>query len=714
MSDDRKPKQTSSHGRLGRLARAWRAGRAGVSPFHGADRDDSSSQAWRKLVRRRVLVVLTCLAVWGVGVQARLVQLQVVRHEKYRSAAESQQQSKIKIEALRGDIVDRNGRMLAYSVKAHAIYADPTLVTEPVETAAALCRALADCTAKERVELAKKLQEPRQHIYIRRSRQVSPEQVARVAALDLDGVGFQSDSGRYYPNRSLAAHVLGWVGQDNAGQGGIELVYERAIRGESGIGHAQVDNRRRRVETRIDKEPRPGANIELTIDAHLQHVAEEAVKDGVLATRARSATAVVMDPRTGEVLAMASYPTFDPNVAGRSRREDRRNRATEDVYEPGSTFKLVTASAALQEGIVTPHELIDTNPGFIKFPGRKPIDEVNGRNYGVLTFEDSLVKSSNVAAIRVGLRTGIDIMADYVRRFGFGQKLSNEFPGQSSGIFNPDALNDSGLASVSMGYQVAVTPLQMATAVGAVANGGLLMEPRLVRAVVRDGVRQEVPPRVIRRVIEESTARTLTGMMKNVVSRGTAKAAVIEGYPAAGKTGTSTRLAEGGGYSRSDYNASFVGFVPADKPAITVLVVVDSPRTSIYGGAVAAPIFRQIAEGALLHLGIAPEGDGRTPMTVRAGSGDSIRTQRVSVSPQPPSLVRTGGFGPVPTPMPDLRGLSLREALRVLGSAGLSAHTSGAGFVDDQWPAAGTPIDPGAVSRLSLRRDPALREGDMP
>jgi cell division protein FtsI (penicillin-binding protein 3) len=702
MSDDRKPKQTSSKGRLGRMAR--------MNPFHGSDREESPQQAWRRGVRRRTFVVLACMVLWITGVQARLVHLQVVQKDKYRAAAQRQQQSRLNIEALRGDIVDRNGRMLAYSVKAQNIYADPTLITEPIETAAAICRALGDCTARERNELSKKLQEPREHVYIRRSRQVSPEQVSRVAALDLDGVGFERDTVRYYPNGSLGAHVLGWVSQDNDGQAGIELVYERTIRGESGVGHSQVDNLRRRVETRIAREPVPGANIELTIDARLQYIAEQAVKDAVASSRARAATAVVMDPYTGEVLAMASYPTFDPNMLNRSRPEDRRNRATQDVYEPGSTFKLVTASAALQEGIVTPHELIDTNPGFIKFPGRKPIDEVNGRNYGVLTFEDSLVKSSNVAAIRVGLRTGVDIMTGYVHRFGFGQSVSSDFPGQSRGIWRPDALNDSGLASVSMGYQIAVTPLQMAAAVGAVANGGLLMEPRVVRAVVRNGVREVVQPRVIRRVIEERTAEALTGIMKNVVSRGTAKAAVIDGYPAAGKTGTATRLAENGGYSRSDYNASFVGFIPADNPAFTVLVVVDSPRTSIYGGAVAAPVFRQIAEGALLHRGVAPEGDGQTPMTVRVGGADTARAQRVRVTTQQASIVRAGG----PMVMPDLRGLSAREALRILGPAGQSADISGTGFVDAQWPVAGTPIDPGARTALTLRRDPALREGDMP
>lgn len=707
MSDERKPKQSSSTGRLGRMARMLHGGRARAN---ATDRDESPQLAWRAVVRRRAFVLLTCLTLWVAGVQARLVHLQVVENDKFRAAAAKQQQSRINIEALRGDIVDRNGRLLAYSVRAQAIYADPTLIEEPDETAASICRALGDCTTKERTGLAQKFRGPGEYVYIRRSRQVSPEQVTRVAALDLKGIGFQRDTGRYYPNGSLAAHVLGWVGQDNGGQAGIELVYERTIRGESGEGHSQVDNLRRRVETRVDREPIPGANIELTIDAQMQHLVERAVRDGVAATRARSATAIVMAPHTGEVLAMATYPTFDPNRLNQSRPEDRKNRATQDVYEPGSTFKLVTASAALQEGIIAPYELLDTNPGYVKFAGRKPIDEVNGRNYGVLTFEDSLVKSSNVAAIRVGLRTGAELMARYVHRFGFGQKVSSDFPGQSSGIWSTNGLNDSELASVSMGYRIAVTPLQMAAAVSAVANGGLLIEPRVVRAVIRDGVRQVVQPRVIRRAIEEQTAATLTSMMKNVVSRGTAKAAVIDGYPAAGKTGTATRLAEGGGYSRSDYNASFVGFIPADNPAVTILVVVDSPRTSIYGGAVAAPIFRQIAEGALLQLGVAPEGEHHAPVSVRAGGSGVPRTHRVQVTEQQPSIVRAGG----PAVMPDLRGLSAREAMRIAGAAGQATHLAGTGFVESQRPSAGSPIDHGGVAVLFLRRDPRLREGEAP
>lgn len=703
MSDERKPKPTSSKGRLGRMAR--------MNPFHGGD--ESPQQAWRKVVRRRTVVVLACLALWITGVQARLVHLQVVRHDKYHAAALRQQQSRVTIEALRGDIVDRHGRKLAYSVRASALFADPTLVEDEDadETAAAVCRALGDCTADERAGLAAKFKGPGQHLYIRRSRQVSPEQVERVAKLKLPGIGLQRDTGRYYPNGFLASHILGWVGQDNSGQGGIELMYERTIRGQSGSGQAQVDNQRRSVETRVDLEPVPGANIELTIDARIQAIAEQAVSEGVARTRARGAVAIVMNPHTGEVLAMASYPMFDPNQAGRSPADHRRNRAVEDVYEPGSTFKLVTASAALEEGIISPHELIDTNPGSFKFPGRKVITEASGHNYGVMTFEESLVKSSNVAAIKVGLRTGTDIMTRYVRRFGFGALASRDFAGQSAGLWSPRGLTESGLGSVSMGYQIAVTPLQMAAAVSAVANGGLLIEPRVVRAIERGGVRQEVRPNVIRRVIEEHTAKTLGAIMANVVSRGTARSAIIPGYPAAGKTGTSTRVLEGGGYSREDYNSSFAGFIPAENPAVSILVVVDSPRGGYYGGTVAAPIFRQIAEGTLLHLGVAPQGEGHAPVAVRSGGGeDALRVQRVSVTTSLPSIVRAGGR----MVMPDVRGLSMREAVSVLGSAGLSARVSGAGFVDAQRPSAGTPIEPGGVSVLMLRRDPDLRAGDAP
>ena len=668
---------------------------------------DDTSQAWRTTVRRRTAVALVFVGLWMTGVQARLVYLQVVKHDKYTTDANGQQESVLRLEALRGDILDRNGRAMAYSVDANSIFADPKLVVDPDETAAQLCAALGDCSPRERIELPRKLRQSGRFAYIRRSRQASPEQVARVAALELPGIGLQPDTGRYYPLGSLAAHVVGFVDQDNRGQAGIEYAYDSMIRGENGRGYAQVDARRHRVQTRIDREPVPGATLELTLDVHLQHLVERELRAGIEASRARAGTAIVMDPFTGEILALASYPTFNPNVPNDASPDARRNTATQGVYEPGSTFKIVTA-AAIQEGVIEADDLVDTNPGWIKIGGRKPITEAGGHNYGVVTFEDAIIKSSNVGAIKVGLRTGVDRMTRYVERFGFGQILAPDFPGQSRGLWNPRALNDSGLASVSMGYQVGVTPLQMAAAASVVANGGLLMEPRVVRAVRRpDGVREVVAPKVLRRAIEQETAEVLGRIMEGVVSRGTARRfAKIEGYPAAGKTGTAHKAVSTGGYSRTDYNASFVGYIPAADPVYTILVVIDTPRTSIYGGTVAAPVFRRIAEGAMAYSGLAPTGGDRPMMTVQSGSSVEPRSHARSAQVMPVS-VAVGG----PALMPDVRGLSGREAVRVLAAAGVDAQVSGAGFVRTQLPEAGTPLDDTLTGRLLLTRYSSYADG---
>ena len=679
----------------------------------GTERDEERRRdAWRTTVRRRTIVALALVTLWVGCVEARLVYLQVLRYDHYQQLATTQQESVVSISAPRGDIVDRNGTLLAYTVDAKAIFADPSRVEDPEETVAALCRALADCDKAERTRLLAQLSGDSRFRYVRRSWQASPEQARRVAALNLAGIGLQEDTGRFYPLGSLAAHVIGFVNQDNVGQAGLEYAYDNRIRGEAGLLHVQYDAHRRSYQTSTTREPVPGGRLELTLDANLQHIVERELAAGVAAARAQAGTAVVMNPHTGEILALASYPTFDPNRLGESDPEHWKNRAVQDVYEPGSTFKIVTASAAIEEGVVAPTELIDTRPGWIKFPGRKAITENNGHNYGVLTFTDSLVKSSNVAAIKVGLRMGVPILSRYVQRFGFGERIAPDFPGQSPGIWNPGALDTSGLASVSMGYQIAVTPIQMAAAASVVANGGVLMEPRVVRAVERDGVREVVQPRMIRRVIDEDTAAVVADMMSQVVSRGTARSARIEGYPAAGKTGTAHKVAENGrGYSRSDYNASFVGFVPVDNPQFTILVQIDTPRTSIYGGTVAAPVFRGIAAAALQYLGTAPD-DSETPtVTVRAGAGDVSPLRHVSTGATvEPMLIRAGG----PAVMPDLHGLSAREALRVVAAAGMSARVSGTGFVAKQQPEAGDPIEPGGTGLLVLARDPSLREEAIP
>ena len=664
----------------------------------GDDRPDPGfEQRWRDGVKRRTLVLLAVLVCWVIGLEGRLVQLQVFLHDEYWQMAEAQQRAIINIAAPRGDITDRNGRLLAYSVEAEAIIAIPRLITDAQKTVAAVCQALGDCTPRERTDLVARLSGDRKYFPVRRARDLTARQVQQVRALALDGIAFESDTRRYYPGSTTGAHLLGYTGQDDTGLAGIEYAYDKQLRGQAGLGAGRVDGRRERLETRVVREPVAGASLELTIDAALQHVVERELEAGVTSSRARSGTAVVMHPMTGEILALANYPTYDPNAYSRYSESARRNRGVQDVYEPGSTFKIVTASAALQERVIAPGDLIDTNPGRLSVRGRSRVI-TDTHNYGVLSFTDALVVSSNIGAIKAGFRVGAERIGRYVRQFGFGQTLAPDLPGESPGIWS-SKLTESGLASVSMGYQVSVTALQMATAASAVANGGLLLEPHLVRAVMRNGRRAEVAPKVLRRAIDAETAATLTGIMEQVVERGTATRAQVPGYRVAGKTGTAKRAIPGG-YSATDYNASFVGFAPASVPAFTILVVIDSPRAgSYYGGTVAGPVFQKIAEAALVHAGLPPDLEPEPPVSVPA------RAPLLPELPQRPvllpTLTRVGG----PAPMPDLRGLSGREALRVLGEIGLSVRgMSGAGVVVRQQPEPGSPVAPGGWTRLELRR----------
>jgi cell division protein FtsI (penicillin-binding protein 3) len=603
--------------------------------------------------------------------------------------------------APRGDIVDRNGVRLAYSVDAFTIAADPTMVpaTAKASTAAALCLALGDCTAREQRQILQNISRTdTEFVYIRRSRNVSPEAAQAIASLKLDGVILTNETRRYYPQVELAAHVLGFV-SEHGGAAGIEETYDDTIKGESGLLLIHRDGRLKRVATSIQRPPQPGATLELTIDVQMQHIAERELQAGVDAHRARAGTAIVMNPHTGEILALANYPAFNPNAYARSPADTWRNRALQEIYEPGSTFKIVTASAAIEENVLRPADIIDCSPGYITIPGRRPIYDEH--RYGALTFEDVIVKSSNVGAIKAGLRLGAERISRYVRRFGFGEAHAPDFRGATPGIVHPsESLNEIALASVSMGYQVSVTPLQMAVAVSAIANGGQLLEPRIVRAVVRDGVREPVTPRVLRRSIEPETAATMTAIMEGVVERGTAKAARLDRYQVAGKTGTSKKAVPGG-YSDTDRTASFVGFVPSRRPEFTILVVIDTPRAgSVYGGSVAAPVFQRIADGLLRFTGSPPTINPERPVVLAADTAASGMTPVRAASARRPILPI--GSGPV---MPDVRGLGAREALQALTRAGLLVNVSGSGMVASQFPQPGDPIEPGSRALLRLRRE---------
>jgi cell division protein FtsI (penicillin-binding protein 3) len=651
---------------------------------------------WRPVLKSRLTVAAGVLVLWVLGIETRLVVLQVWQHDQLVARAERQQMSTVDAPAKRGEIYDRTGRLLAYSVDADTIYAVPTEIADADRTAAALCDALDDCTRKMRDELRDRLAQKRPFAFVRR--RATPLQAKRVAALKLDGIAFRKESKRFYPNRELAAHLLGYVGVDNVGLDGLEATYDKTVRGREGKLLVQTDARRQ-VFSRLERSPTAGGSIELTIDEHLQHIAEREVRAGVEAARADGGTAVLMDPHSGEILAMASYPTFNPNDYGEASDAARRNRAVQDLYEPGSTFKLVTASAALQERVVRPGDVIDTLGGVIKFPGRKPITDM-GHNYGPLTFTDVIVKSSNVGAISVGLRVGAERMGLYIRRFGFGRPSSPDFPGESPGIvWDSSKLNDSALASVSMGYQIGVTPLQMAAAASVVANGGTLYEPHVVRAIIKGGQRSVVAPKAVRQAILPETAVTVTDIMEKVVIDGTGGRARLASYNVAGKTGTADKLVNGR-YSPSQQNVSFVGFVPSREPVVTIIVMIDSPRVGgDTGGAIAAPIFKRIADGAMRHLGVTPTINPAPPVLV-ARQHDTPVTQTAAASPSvvamPANMMDTG--------VPDLRGMSAREALRELARLGLTARMQGVGVVIDQNPPAGSPLEPGATCTLVLNR----------
>ena len=665
----------------------------------------AATHDWRRILERRVAIVSTLLALWVAGIEARLVYLQIFDRADLVARAERQQERTQPAPAKRGDIVDRRGRVLATSVDADTIYAVPTEIDSAADAAKKICDALGDCDAKDRRAIAERLGQKRAFAYVRR--QVAPDQAERVAALNLDGVGFMKESKRFYPNKELASHLLGWVGIDNKGLSGLEYTYDPQIRGKAGTIMVHTDARRHAF-SRFERPPTTGSSIELTIDEYLQHIAERELRAGVIENRAAGGSAIIMNPRTGEILAMANEPTFNPNAYRDSQETERRNRAIQDLYEPGSTFKVVTASAALEEKVMPLDTMIDTNPGRLYVAGRsRVIIDDAGRNNGLLSFTKVIVKSSNIGAVKIGLRVGAERLSRFVGQYGFGKRVSPDFPSENAGIvWSHDKLNESALASIAMGYQVAITPLQMVAAVSSVANGGQYIEPRVLRAVYRNGVRYQVTPKVLRQTVSPDTAAALTSIMEEVVTGGTAKRAAISGYTVAGKTGTAQKLIQGQ-YSHSDHYASFVGFVPSTSPVFAIVVVIDAAKgpNGDHGGTVAAPIFKKIAEPALRYLGVPLTVNPPSPVLVARHSepGAQTPTNTAATSEPVAGLVAEGPPGTVP----DVRGMSARDAVRKLVKIGMNARASGDGFVVSQAPAAGSPIDGDALCRLVLERRPS-------
>ena len=563
--------------------------------------------------QRRLLLLIVFAGLWSGVLVGRLVHLQVALHDDLVERARNQQEFVAEIPAERGDIFDREGRLLASSLDETSIYVHPHLLGEhdPVEVAELLAPAL-DMPAEGILRI---LDLDVRFRYL--ARKARPEIVTAVRQLVRDNglhqaVGFHPASKRYYPKRQLAAHLLGYVSDDNAGQAGLEFYYDEQIRGQNGQWMTLRDGGNHTIDPDglLRRDPTPGNDLVLTIDSVVQATAESALEETILERGAESGSAIVMDPKTGAILAMATYPTFNPNVRDAAFANNWHNKVVLHAYEPGSTFKIFTAAAALQEGIVDEEELIDCQGGAMRVASHTYNDWRRG--FGIMPFREVLANSSNVGMIKVGLRFTPENFYGWLSAFGFGQMSGIDLPGEAPGILRTME-RWSGLSQSSMviGQEVAVTPLQLVTAVSAVANGGQLMEPYLVSSI-RDAsgqVVQEHRPLARRRIIDPSTARRLVTVLERVVagSDGTGTRASIPGYRIAGKTGTAQKIGPEGRYTQ--YVSSFIGMLPADDPELVVLVMIDSPDPSrgYYGSEVAMPAFRQIAEAAIRVLRIPPD-----------------------------------------------------------------------------------------------------------
>ena len=616
----------------------------------------------------RMLQLFAFLAAWAFIVLARLAQVQLVQHDAYVAKAQRQQERTLSLEPVRGSILDAKGRVLAESVAAVSVYADPQAIPDVHGTAKALARIHGiDLTADE---IEEKLSSNSAFAWI--ARQAPVETGDAIRNLHLPGIFLLDAHRRTYPRSTLAANVVGYVGLDGEGLGGIEHSLDAQLRGRAGRVTLLRDARHGMYLVGGEGPNRPidGNDVVLTIDSVVQYITEHALTNAINKWHAAGGTAVVMDPSDGAILAMASVPTFDPNRFGDFPPPMWRNRPVQDMYEPGSTFKIVTASAGLEEGIVTPSQVLDCGNGFIQV-GNIEIHEDGGKKYGLMSFEEVMMHSSNVGAIRVGLALGEDRFYRYIRRFGFGDRTGIQLPGETPGLVRRTARwSQVSNASISIGQEIGVTPLQIVGAFATVANGGLRVAPRIIdRVVDSKGVVYEPQKPAPTRVISERTAAVLNEILKAVVTRGTGQHAALEEHIVAGKTGTAQKAIRGG-YSPDRFVASFGGYVPADRPRLAILVVVDEPKGSEYGGTVAAPAFKEIAEAVLHYLGTPPSIPART---LRVGA-----PALAAFSQQSASSARVGGS------VPDLQGMDARAAVASATAAGLQVRTMGSGVVQSQ------------------------------
>ena len=664
-----------------------------------------------------MLIVAGVALLWATGIFGRLSYLQLIKHGEYLARAQRQQQRTVEITPKRGIIYDRNLRALAMSVPVKSAFAVPAEIAD--ESLAA--RLLSGVLGVPADALEARMASSRSFAWV--SRKLPPEKVEAIEALNLKGIYFQDENQRFYPKRDLAAHVLGFVDPDEKGLAGLEYELDSVIRSKSEKIVVMADARQRWFDGGEAQRER-GANVVLTLDEKIQYVAQRELLAAIEKTHALAGSVIVMNPNSGEILAMANWPRFNPNAASEVPGEARMNRAISALYEPGSTFKLITLAAAFDQDVTRPSEVFDCENGAIYIAGHRIRDH---KPFGLLNVADILAKSSDVGAIKIAVRLGAPKFYEYIRAFGFGAPTGVDLPGESRGLLHRlENWSAISIGSVSMGQEIGVTPIQLITAVSAIANGGLLMKPHVVQQIKRGETVLPTPAALSgaepRRVIRPETAATLRRLMEGVVLNGTGPLARLDGWTAAGKTGTAQKIDPATGrYSPTQLIASFTGFAPISNPAVTILVSLDSPVGLHEGGQVAAPVFKRIAEQVLPYLDV-PRDVPLNPRMMQAAYqrkaaseeamlqdfsptdfsaqpdplpvAENVSEERERKAPLPEVALAADEGGDIV--VPDFSGKTMREVTELCLHLGLEPLVVGSNLALEQHPEAGTQVHRGA------------------
>ena len=633
--------------------------------------------------------VLLCIAVVLVG---RLFFLQIIDKSDLQAKNLSQVQVDRKLQSPRGTIYDRNGRPLAMSVVTKSLYADPKMIKQSPSEVAEL---IAPYVTMSKEDIVKSLQEDTAFVWI--DRMMEPEKSKAVAQLiedkNLEGLNFVEESKRYYPNGNLAAQVLGFVGTDDKGLDGLEMVLDDELKGGIQKELVATDRKGNAIFGSVLSKylPDKGKSVTLTIDASIQFIAERALDKAMEDTGAKHASVIVMDPKTGEILAMANRPTYDPNHYSQGSEEDFKNIAVTNLYEPGSTFKPIIASAALASGKWKLDQVYNDKGSFVA--NGHVMQNWNGEGYGPVRLIDILKFSINTGMAEIGTTTGADILSKYVRNYGFGSKTGIELPGEGDGIlYNPDDMSKLDVATMSIGQGIAVTPLQMVRVFGALSNGGAMMKPHIIKSYSNSqgDVTSTTETSVVGQPVPAETAKIIVDILEKEVSEGGGTKAMVEGYHFGGKTGTAQKLdTKHGGYLDGQYIASFIGFGPVEDPKFVVLVVIDDPQKgSYYGSQIVAPVFKDIVSQLVRYYQMSPYVKESTPVAVKAAN----------TLPEP----KPGSDGSVT--LPNFTGFTYGEVRDWLHKAGLAFKPDGTGTATSQDESSGTTVQAGTAITVHFRR----------